>query len=62
MVRCAEYVANEREGSNGAEDDGGRVGFGWYLLYPDTGTGSDYPNRTYVGPFGHPYLNRLRYA
>ena len=25
--------------------------------YPDTGTGSEYLNRTHVGPFGQPGLN-----
>jgi hypothetical protein len=28
--------------------------------YPDTGTGSEYLNRTYVGRLGQPGLNRLR--
>ena len=28
--------------------------------YPDTGTGSEYLNRTHVGSFGQPGLNRLR--
>jgi hypothetical protein len=32
LVSYAEYVANASGKSNGAEDDGGRVGFGGHLL------------------------------
>jgi hypothetical protein len=30
--------------------------------YPDTGTGSNYLNRTYVGRIGQPILDRLHNA
>jgi hypothetical protein len=34
--------------------------FPFPTYYPDTGTGSKYSNRTYVGPSVNPSLNRLR--
>ncbi len=36
--------------------------FPFPTYYPDTGTGSGYPDRTYVGVFGQPILDRLREA
>jgi hypothetical protein len=36
--------------------------FPFPTYYPDTGTGSGYPNRTYVRVFGQPIFDRLREA